>query len=95
MLDLSLERREFLKLLSTGSAALGLGISAPEVIGKTSNGNVVFSPSEYGSLPVEIRDPQDLPYTYDAAVLKPMSEKLNTFSRNVWVPERRKALAEA
>ncbi len=94
MPKLSLERREFLKLLSAGSAALGLGIAAPEVIGKTSNGRVVFSPSEYGNLPVEIRSAQDFPYTYDTAVLKPMSEKYNTFSRNVWVPERRKALAE-
>jgi len=89
-----IDRRNFIKLLSTGSAALGLGISAPKVLGKTKNGILVESQDKYGDFPVEIRTNKNFPYEIDPKVLKPMKEKNNCFSRNSWDPERRKALSQ-
>jgi hypothetical protein len=80
----SIDRRNFIKLLSTGSAALGLGISTPKVLGKTKNGILVESQDKYGDFPVEIRTNKNFPYEIDPKVLKPMKEK----------PERRKTLSQ-
>lgn len=95
MSELQLQRRDFLKLLSVGSASLGIGMSTPTILGKTANGTVAESVEQYGGFPVEVQDKHNYPYQFDANVLKPMSEKFTTFSRNVWAPDRRKALAEA
>ncbi len=90
----SLDRRNFIKLLSTGSAALGLGFSAPTLLGKTNNGMIVESQDKYGDFPVEIRTNKNFPYEIAPKILKPMKEKNNCFSRNSWDPERRKALSQ-
>jgi reductive dehalogenase len=95
MNDNTLERRDFIKLLSMGGAALGLGMSTPTVIGTTPRGTLVSSREEYGGFTVEQSLMEGFPYRADPDVLRPMSEKFTTFSRNVWSPDRRKALAEA
>ena len=76
----SLDRRDFIKSLSLGGAALGMGAVAVNM---------------YGGFEVEASRDPGFSYETDPELLKPMSEKFNTFSRNVWSPERRKALAEA
>jgi reductive dehalogenase len=95
MHDNSFNRRDFIKLLSVGGAALGVGMTAPTVIGTTARGLLVTSQEEYGGFTVEQSRVEGFPYHVDSDVLRPMSEKFTTFSRNVWSPDRRKALAEA
>jgi len=95
MYDNSFNRRDFIKLLSLGGAALGVGMTAPTVIGTTDRGTLLASREEYGDFTVEQSRIEGFPYQVDPDVLRPMSEKFTTFSRNVWSPERREALAEA
>lgn len=94
MSDHPLQRRDFLKLLSMGGAALGFSLSPPRILGQTQNGTVVESPDEYGDIIVEKRKYKDFPYEVNIEVLKPMRDKMTVFSRNVWDPERRKILDE-
>ena len=89
------DRRDFIKLLSVGGAALGVGMAAPKVIGTTDRGTLVASREKYGDFTVEQSRVEGFPYKIKPDVLKPLCEKFTTFSRNVWSPERRKALAEA
>jgi reductive dehalogenase len=91
----SIDRRDFIKILSLGGAALGAGLAAPTVVGTTSRGKLLTSQDEYGGFTVEQSRMEGFPYQVKSDVIKPMSEKFTTFSRNVWSPERRKALAEA
>jgi reductive dehalogenase len=84
----SMDRREFLGLLGAGSAALGIGIAAPNVLAKTKDGVVVQSEGEYGELLVERLTGGRFPYECDPSVLERMSEKFTIFSRNVWDPRR-------
>jgi reductive dehalogenase len=95
MHDNSFNRRDFIKLLSIGGAALGVGMTAPTVIGTTTRGTLLASQEKYGDFTVEQSRIEGFPYQVDPDVLRPMSEKFTTFSRNVWSPERREALAEA
>lgn len=88
MRNFSSERREFIKRLGFGAAALGLSRSTPGFGAKTSGGVVVDSPKEYGGFLVEKVSGENFPYEYDPNVLKRMSEKSTTFSRNVWDPDR-------
>lgn len=97
MRDHSLQRRDFLKLLSLGGAALGMNLSPPRILGQTQDGTgtIVESPDEFGDIIVEKRRYKDFPYEVNTEVLKPMQDKMTVFSRNMWDPERRKILAEA
>lgn len=94
MTEYSQTRRDFLKLLSTGGTALGLGMAAPVILGETRRGVVVESQEEYGDLPVEIRTDNKKPYRINADVLSPMKEINTVFSRNGWDPIRRRDLAQ-
>jgi len=84
----AIDRRSFLQLLSFGGAVLGSGFSIPTVVGRSSKGALVESVGEYGSFLVEKMTDGSYPYEYDSQVLKKMSEKNNTFSRNGWAPDR-------
>jgi len=88
MNDSELNRREALKLLGLGAAALGAGSAAPVLIGHTGGGELVNSESEYGGFLVERRTLDNGVYKYDRALLRRMSEKFTIFSRNVWDPAR-------
>jgi epoxyqueuosine reductase len=88
MADLSIDRRDFLKLMGLGTSAVGAGILAPRIIAKTSHGVLAESESEYGGFQVEKLNGKKFPYTYDPDNLKKMSEKSTTFSRNTWDPDR-------
>jgi epoxyqueuosine reductase len=88
MKENSIERREFIKRLGVGAASLGLSRSTTGFIANTPDGIVVDSPEEYGGFLVEKISDLDFPYEYDPNVLKRMSERSTTFSRNVWDPDR-------
>lgn len=88
MTNFSRERRQFIERLGLGAVALGLSRSTPGLIAKTSGGVVVDSPEEYGGFLVERVSGGRHPYEYDPDVLKRMSEKSTTFSRNVWDQDR-------
>ncbi len=83
-----MDRRHFLKLAGAGAAALGTGFAVPHIVAKTDKGHLVESESEYGGFLVEKMTNGEFPYTYNPDILKRMSEKLTTFSRNVWDPAR-------
>ncbi len=91
-----MDRRDFLGLMGTGSAALGVGmgvgLTAPSVLGATEAGVLVESESEYGDFLVEQLSGGQFPYQVDPQVMRRMSEKATMFSRNVWDPERIEAL---
>ena len=86
----SIHRRDFMKMMGLGTAAIGFGIASPKVIGRTDNGIVIESPGEFGGFPVEKIDNNNFPYEYKPRLLKRMSEKSTTFSRNIWDPARQK-----
>jgi reductive dehalogenase len=92
-----MDRRDFLGLMGTGSAALGVGmgvgLTTPTVVGATETGVLVESESEFGGFVVEKLTDGAFPYDIDQSVLRRMSEKLTMFSRNVWDPERIESLA--
>jgi epoxyqueuosine reductase len=89
MTNISIERREFIKRLGLGAASLGWGGAVPKVVAKTPGGVLVDSPEEYSGFLVEKISDKSFPYEYDPNVLKRMSERSTTFSRNVWDPERK------
>jgi reductive dehalogenase len=89
MSNQSIQRREFLKVMGIGTAALGFSTIHPKLVGKTANGSVVESPGEYGGFLVEQINNKNYPYEYDPKVIKRMREKSTTFSRNYWDPDRR------
>ncbi len=95
MIKNALDRRDFLKILALGGSAFGLGMSAPRIVDRTNRGFLISSPEEYGEFVVEKSREKAFPYLINPDILKPMSEKYTTFSRNVWAPDRRQALAEA
>lgn len=86
MSDQSIRRRDFLKMMGIGAATIGASVSAPNVIAKTSSGTLVESKSDYGNFMVEVLKKGN--YKFDLNMLKPMSEKNNAFSRNMWDPAR-------
>jgi reductive dehalogenase len=102
MSEKAMDRRHFLTALGTGSAAVGLGtpglagisvtlgglLSVPRVVGATERGVLVESEAEYGGFLVEKLLRGGLPYEVDPAVLRPMREVDNVFSRNGWDPIR-------
>jgi epoxyqueuosine reductase len=88
MTNISIERREFLKRLGVGAATLGLGSAVSKGVAKTPGGVLIDSPEEYGGFLVEKISDKNLPYKYDPDILKRMSERSTTFSRNVWDPDR-------
>jgi reductive dehalogenase len=88
MTNIPIERREFIKRLGVGAATIGLSHSSSGIIGKTPGGVVVDSPGEFGGFLVEKIADSNFPYEYDPEILKRMSEKSTTFSRNVWDPNR-------
>jgi len=86
-----LHRRNFLKMMCIGTADLGFGMVTPNVIGKTTNGMLVESPNEYGGFLVEKlygTKGKKRAYDSDPDIVKPLSEKMTVFSRNVWDPVR-------
>jgi reductive dehalogenase len=85
----SMQRREFIKLMGLGATSLGMGSANPEIVAKTPDGVLVGSPEEYGGFLVEKMANQSFPYEYDPSLLKRMSEKSTTFSRNIWDPKRK------
>jgi reductive dehalogenase len=87
-----MDRRIFLNAFGGGSAVLGAGFAMPRLVGRTAAGVLVESEAEYGGFLVEKLSGDRVPYEVDNAVLEPMSEKANVFSRNVWDPERREIL---
>lgn len=89
MSDRSIHRRDFLKLMGIGSAALSLGGIGQKTIARTANGYLVESPGEYGGFPVERLGHGKYPYEYDSQMIKQMSEKSTTFNRNLWDPARK------
>lgn len=89
MSNQSIHRRDFLKIMGIGSAALGSSMAVPQLIAKTPNGAIIESPGEYGGFLVEKLNNKKYPYEIDPDVLKPMREKFTAFSRNIWAPERR------
>ncbi len=81
-------RRNFLKILGIGA---GAGLSAgltPKIIGKTKDGYLVESEEEYGGFQVEKLNNGQFPYETNPDILKPMSNKMTVFSRDVWDPVR-------
>ena len=74
-----INRRELLKALGVGAAALGSGFAAPRLVARTENGELVRSESEYGGFAVERMTVGNEVYEYDSHVLEAMSEK-NTVS---------------
>jgi len=87
-----MDRRNFLNTLGGGSAVLGAGFGLPRVVGHTDKGVVVESEAEYGGFLVEKLSGGTVPYEIDESVLRPMSERANVFSRNVWDPVRREII---
>ncbi|UCE38856.1 MAG: twin-arginine translocation signal domain-containing protein, partial [Thermoplasmata archaeon] len=85
----SILRRDFLKMIGIGTAAVGFGMAHSEVIAKTKNGVVIESPDDYGGFPVEKINNKRYPYQLDPKIIKQMSEKSTVFSRNMWDPARR------
>jgi reductive dehalogenase len=85
----TVNRREFLKIMGIGASSLGIGIAASKSIAKTPDGLLVESPSEYGGFLVEKISERKYPYECDPHIIKRMSEKSTTFSRNIWDPDRR------
>lgn len=83
-----INRRELLKALGVGAAALGSGFAAPRLVARTENGELVRSESEYGGFTVERMTVRNGVYEYDSHVLEAMPEKNTVFSRNVWAPGR-------
>ncbi len=81
-------RREVLKVLGGGAAALGAAFAAPSLVARTAHGELLQSEQEYGGFLVEKIAPGHGVYEYDPEVLQPMSEKQTVFSRNVWDPAR-------
>jgi len=90
-----MERRNFLKWLSSGAAGWGFGASSPGILGRTRRGVAVESPREYGEIPVERLFGPHKPYQVDTGVIRPMREKMTVFSRNLWDPERIEAQKNA
>jgi len=88
-----LDRRHFLKWMGLGTAGLGLSRVMPEGHSLGPKDALLEIPAEYGGFFVERLGDGRFPYEYDPAVLKRMSEKSTTFSRNVWNPDRRSRLA--
>ena len=66
-------RRDFVKLLSLGGAAVGAGMAAPSVVGTTPRGILLASADEYGGFTVEQSRMEGFPYRCDHEVLKAMS----------------------
>jgi epoxyqueuosine reductase len=97
-----MERRRFLTVLGTGSAAIGVGapglagvsaalgglMATPRVVGATERGVIVESEAEYGDFLVEKLTYGRFPYQIDEGTLTRMSEKFTMFSRNSWDPVR-------
>ena len=105
MSENGMDRRRFLGVLGSGSAAVGAvgvgGLSAvggllatPKVLGATKRGFLVESEAEYGGFVVEKLTVGRFPYEIDPEVLAPMREKDNVFSRNGWDPVRLASLAQ-
>ena len=88
MSEHSIDRRNFLKLLGAGTASLGAGFVAPTIVGKTENGFLLESETEYGGFLIEQLNNAENPNPYDPDVLERMSEKFTVFSRNDWDPAR-------
>ena len=91
MSDKSVNRRDFLKAVGVGTAAVGVGLAVPKVIAKTANGFLVESEEEYGGFQVEKLSKDKFPYQYNPDVLKRMRNKYTVFSRSSWDPNRRNA----
>ena len=94
MTERKLRRRDFLKITGLGTASLGTGLASSRLLGRTNRGEIVESPEEYGPTIVEKINGNKLPYRYETQTLKRMSEKNNVFSRNLWDPVRKEALAQ-
>ena len=90
MTDRSVKRREFLKTVGIGAAAVAAGVTVPKIIAKTANGYVVKSESEYGGFLVEKMTNGTFPYTVKPDILNAMSNKMTVFSRDGWDPVRAK-----
>jgi reductive dehalogenase len=88
MSEKSIKRRDFLRVLGIGGAALGAGLTIPTVIARTENGVLVESKDEYGGFLVEKMTNGKYPYQCNLDVLKRMSQKFTVFSRNRWDPAR-------
>ncbi len=82
-------RREVLKILGGGAAALGAAFAAPSLVARTAHGELLEYGQEYGGFLVEKIAPGHGVYEYDPEVLQPMSQKQTVFSRNVWDPARK------
>ncbi len=88
MKNISIARREFIKRLGVGAASLGMGGVSSGIIARTPDGVWIDSPAEYGEFLVKKITGRTFPYEYDPKILKRMSERSTTFSRNVWDPDR-------
>lgn len=84
-----MNRRNFLKMAGMSTAAIGAGFVLPVIVGETKKGVLVESQEQYGGFLVEQLTKGNFPYKADPAILKPMSQKANIFSRNHWDPLRR------
>ena len=51
--DGAMRRRDLLKAIGAGAAALGTGLAAPTLVSRTANGELVTSEDEYGGFVVE------------------------------------------
>lgn len=89
------QRRDFLKKLGLGTVALGFGIAAPKVLGKTASGYLVENEEEYGGVTVEMLTDGKLPYEANPEVLRNIEERMNVFSRNIWDPVRKEQMDKA
>ena len=89
------QRRDFLKKLGLGTIALGAGIAAPKVLGRTANGFLVENQEEYGGITVEMLTDGKLPYEANPDVLKSIEEHMNVFSRDGWDPVRKVEMEKA
>lgn len=93
-----IQRRDFLKTIGLGTLAVGSGLTASKVIGKTPNGYLIENKEEYGEIPVEVLSDKELPYKFNSEILTNMEQRMNIFSRNGWdevrFAEMQKALDE-
>ena len=82
------DRRDFFQMLGIGAATLGCGLTLPEESKRTNRGVLVESNGDYDGYLVEKLNEGIFPYEIDPGRITRMSEKNNTFSRNIWDPAR-------
>lgn len=83
-----INRRNFIKKIGIGTAAVTSGLGISNILGNSDNGIIIESENEYGALPVERLSKGNSSYKYDESILEKMRDKNTVFSRNLWDEKR-------